>query len=119
MNKEQLLSSEIRKIENRLAARKALFCKVLLKQQDGHIHTAKTCDISIGGMAIIAEFNPPSGHVYALQFSVQPAGEAPHLLQLQAQVMHSILAKDGFRVGLRFVTPDAQAKALIQRFVDS
>jgi c-di-GMP-binding flagellar brake protein YcgR len=119
MNSSKLPIPEPQKIENRQATRKAIYCKVLLKQQNGSIIETKACDISTGGMALIADVNLPTGQACALQFSIQTLGEPPHVLQLEAQVMHSILAKGGFRIGLRFTTPDAQTTAHIQRFVNS
>ena len=104
--------------EKRQATRRPLFCKVRLIS-NGQMIEGRTLDISVDGIAMMLDVNPAIGYHYSLQLPLPGADGLPHHLQLRVQVLHTVLAKDSFRVGLKFVAPDTQAKTLIKNFVSS
>jgi len=104
--------------EKRQATRRPLFCKARLAS-NGSMLEGRTLDISTDGIAIMLDVNVAVGNQYALQLPLPGANGQSLLLQLRVQVMHTVLAQGRFRVGLKFLAPDMQAKNLIKQFVGS
>ena len=104
--------------EKRQAARRPLFCKVQLMFARQAVE-ARALDVSTGGLAVIADLNAQIGQTCTARFSLSAPDGTCRDLALQASVLHSVLTHDGFRLGLQFMQPDASAKQLLKRFVDS
>lgn len=72
-------------------------------------------DVSLGGMRVVAPFNPREGDLFGLstRLPVRPSGSLA--VELKVRVTHSILSghEDGFTLGLVFLDlPAAAAQAL-------
>jgi hypothetical protein len=76
----------------------------------------RTTDISINGVGIVASANPQKGAVFDVQFSIPLKPTGSLALSARAQVIHSILSRDegGFKIGLQFLSSDAQREAAIK-----
>lgn len=102
--------------EKRKSTRRPVFCKAKLSA-NGNILTAKMLDIGPGGLALMMEDNAPVGQIYAFQAMLPGPGSTTWNLQSQIQVVHTVLTKTGFRVGCRFVSPDAKTRDMLQQFM--
>jgi len=105
--------------ERRKTERKALRARatVILGQTQGF--EVRTLDVSVGGMAIVAQANPPPGVVLSIRFMMplKPSGYAP--FEARARVVHSVFssAESGFKVGLSFIDLPADAVAAVNRYL--
>ncbi|MDE2600082.1 MAG: PilZ domain-containing protein [Rhodocyclaceae bacterium] len=102
--------------EKRQSVRRPLFCKVRLifaRESVG----GRALDISTGGLAVVADINPPTGETCTASFPLPAPDGTSQELTLQATVLHTVLTHEGFRLGLRFMHADEQAQRLLKRFV--
>lgn len=78
----------------------------------------RTLDVSAGGIALVAAFNPPTGHLCIVRF-VLPTRDGPLTVETSGRVARSVFssADDGFRVGVHFDPLSDEAARALQRFV--
>ena len=71
-------------------------------------------------MAIVAAANPRPGITFTLRVPIPTQSSGPVVIEAQAQVIHSVLARDqdGFKIGLRFVNLPAHAASAIQKYLE-
>ena len=103
--------------EKRQRERRPLFCKARLTAGEKS-HEARTLDIGTGGIGLILDFNIPIGGIYTLQLDLPIVEGRAEPLRVQAQVLHTVLAKGGFRVGLKFVAPDKKTAEALKRYAN-
>lgn len=78
---------------------------------------AKTSDISVEGICLLADISLNAGALCTVEFNASYT-EEPIILRLQAQVAYCVLAgQDGFRLGFQFHDLDQQAKNYIQKIL--
>lgn len=79
----------------------------------------RTTDISIEGLGIVAAVNPRPGTGFTVQFMLpmQAMGAVP--IEVNVKVANSVLAgsESGFKIGLKFVNPDAKTQAVLKQFL--
>jgi c-di-GMP-binding flagellar brake protein YcgR len=80
------------------------------------IFAARTIDISLGGMGIVAEVNPAAGAVFDIEFALplRPRGHFP--MRLGVRVVRAVFASSegGFKIGLVFTEISPQtAQAIV------
>jgi c-di-GMP-binding flagellar brake protein YcgR len=78
----------------------------------------RTLDISVGGIALVAAFNPPVGCLCLVRFTL-PGREGPFTVETSGGVARSVFSStdDGFRVGLYFDPLSDEATRALQRYV--
>lgn len=77
---------------------------------DGQVITARTLDISDGGVGLISPVALPLGSVFVISFELPAvAGEFRAQVQLQS--------RSGFRCGFKFVLVDEASSVALRRFV--
>ena len=78
----------------------------------------RTVDVSAGGIAIVATFNPPVGCLCTVRFSL-PGRTGPFTVETSGRVVRSVFSSsdDGFRVGLFFDPLSDEAARTLQRYV--
>jgi c-di-GMP-binding flagellar brake protein YcgR len=78
----------------------------------------RTLDVSAGGIAIVATFNPPAGCLCLVRF-VLPTRDGPFTVETSGRVARSVFSStdDGFRVGLHFDPLSDEAARALQRYV--
>ncbi len=105
--------------DRRKVQRKPLRVKADVILAAGQSYEVRTIDISAEGVGIVASANPRLGTPFDLRFSIplKPTGSAA--VAARAKVIHSVLSRDeaGFKIGLKFVSPDAQLTAAIRQFL--
>ncbi len=79
----------------------------------------RTVDVSAGGIALVSGTNPPIGCRCRVHFYLPQREGGNQAIDLMARVVSSSFsaAEDGFRVGLSFEAPGADAVAALKRYV--
>ena len=79
----------------------------------------RVLDVSVGGMAIVAAANPRPGITFTIKIPIPTRPTGAVIIEAQAQVIHSVLARDqdGFKVGLRFVDLRDDAALAIRQYL--
>lgn len=89
----------------------------LLRLNADKIVTAKTIDISSGGICLLTDISINSGAICTVEFNASYTQESI-ILRLRAQVAYCVLAgQDGFRLGFHFCELDQPAKDHIQKIL--
>ena len=103
--------------ERRGEGRRPLFGKarLIIERQ---IVSGRTLDVSISGLAVVADINPPLGLSCVVEFSLPGQNGLLQMLELQATVLNTVLTRDGFRIGLKFDAPSARTRQLLQNYVE-
>ncbi|MEY8878707.1 MAG: PilZ domain-containing protein [Leptothrix sp. (in: b-proteobacteria)] len=105
--------------ERRLHERHAIRTDAAVLLPDGYQYTVQTLDLGRAGMALVADINPPVGSNLAVRVSLplHPSGHG--LFVAHARVANSVLdgAEGGFRVSLQFLTLEAAATQVLERFL--
>jgi c-di-GMP-binding flagellar brake protein YcgR len=106
--------------ERRKLERRSLRGTATVVLSSGHTFDVRTTDINTEGIGIVASANPKQGTAFKIKVSLPMRPTGLVKLEVNAKVVHSILAGDegGFKIGLRFssLTPDAEAA--IRRYVE-
>ncbi|KQY88268.1 PilZ domain-containing protein [Pelomonas sp. Root1444] len=104
------------KDDRRSGSRQVLRTKAQLLFQEGLLLEARTLNLSISGMAIVADGPVAPGTTFALRCFLPVAGSKVELVT-QARVVHSIFsnAEGGFAIGIVFVKPSVEVLSLISR----
>lgn len=79
----------------------------------------RTVDLSASGIALVSSTNPPIGCRCRVHFYLPMREGGNKAVDLMATVARSSFsaAEGGFRVGLEFEAPDAEAMRVIKRFI--
>ncbi len=87
---------------------------------DKRIIDIRIVDISLGGMAVIAPFNPPHASLCVVRFALRNSSETNTTLLIRSAVTHSIFSsrEDGFKVGLVFRSLSDDAQSVLRQFLD-
>jgi len=105
--------------ERRKTERKSLRTSATVILGQAQAFEVRALDLSIGGMAIVAQANPKPGMVLAIRFMLplKPVGYT--LFEAQARVVHSVFssAESGFKVGLSFIGLSAEASAAVRAYL--
>lgn len=114
MTSHALLTSQqdLRKTPRILFRRSAV-----LRLNAEKIVDAKTVDISVEGICLLADISINAGAFCTVEFNASYTQE-PIILRLRAQAAYCVLAgQDGFRLGFHFCDLDPQAKNYIQKIL--
>lgn len=81
----------------------------------------RTLDLSQGGMAIIAPFNPEAYTGGSIRFPLKFTGSPLVHLEAMATMMNSVYSGhyQGFRIGMQFNDLSDKVKSLIVRYIES
>ena len=105
--------------DRRKTERKSLRTRATVILGQTQAFEVRTLDVSAGGMAIVAQANPPPGVVLGIRFMfpLKPSGYAP--FEARARVVHSVFssAESGFKVGLSFIDLPSDAAATIAKYL--
>lgn len=106
-------------LEKRVTPRKHFRTHATLRSA-GKVFTVRTLDVSLGGMAIVCDFNLPAGMSAELAFNVPLAtGRNVVPVQVKAIVVHSMFSgsEDGFKTGLKFTGLDDASAAALKQYI--
>lgn len=80
---------------------------------------ARTLDVSVSGLGLVAPVNPPQGTPCSVKFAVPTQADRFVTLSAQAVVTYSVYVRneDGFKLGLMFSDLPFEAGAVILRYV--
>ena len=106
--------------ERRLHKRRTLRTIAHVVLPDQQLVEVRTFDISAGGLGIIAALNPQAGATFSIRMKLVAGSTSSTLIEAPVMVTHSIFgaAEQGFKIGLRFLKLDPEARAVIMQYLD-
>jgi c-di-GMP-binding flagellar brake protein YcgR len=103
--------------ETRSYPRKVVRCPIMVAVPGSGVVRGRTIDVSLGGISLTLAEQLPTGLQCDVAFDPMFNGET-HRIIAKAKVVYSILSgKDGFRVGLQFVSLDAENNKLLAQLM--
>jgi c-di-GMP-binding flagellar brake protein YcgR len=105
--------------ERREHARRPLRAPTTVLLPGNQTFEARSLDISLGGMGIVAPASPKAGTRFRVRTTLQLPGVGPVPFEADVEVTHSIYGahEGGFKVGLRFVSIEPHLEQALARFV--
>lgn len=105
--------------ERRKTERKSLRTRATVILGQTQAFEVRTLDLSMGGMAIVAQANPKPGMELVIRFMVplKPVGYTA--FEARARVVHSVFSssESGFKVGLSFIGLSAAASSAVHGYL--
>jgi c-di-GMP-binding flagellar brake protein YcgR len=107
--------------ERRRSERKPLRTTSYMSLLGARPVAVRSVDISAGGMSVIAAANPAAKTPCVIRVGLPGKSLGITLVEVQAIVLHSVFSgrEDGFKVGLTFVNPSAEARQAIAAYLAS
>lgn len=88
----------------------------------GKQFTVLTVDVSMGGMAIVSQYNLVTNSTIALSFNISSIKEVGMLypVEVSATIVHSMFsaAVDGFKVGLKFSGLNEKSVLALKQYLE-
>jgi c-di-GMP-binding flagellar brake protein YcgR len=103
--------------ETRSYPRKVVRCSAMIAIPGSAVMRGRTIDVSLGGLSLTMADQLPTGQQCDVAFDPLFNG-APHRIIAKAKVVYCILSgKEGFRIGLQFVSLDAENNKLLAQLM--
>lgn len=107
------------KSDQRRHERRALRSQAVLLLPGGHTFAVHTCDISIGGVGVLAPAAAPVGARLAIRLTLpmRPSGQVT--FEESVTVAHCLLSRheEGFKVGLSFTALESKSESAIRQYI--
>lgn len=93
--------------------------RAAIMQSPGQIQMVKITDISEGGMALVCQNNYSVGQILSIGMEIPAPDNGNRKTQhiCKCAVVHTVLSKEGYRLGLRFLEISDVQKGLIKAWV--